>query len=340
MMTTSTADKDVLIEQYIRANQTEKAVKLLCETAIACARQKAFNKAEDYRDRLYEVDSMALSEIVKVNEAIEDEKSKAIGPGPKQLWHKFFDELSAEEVNAFFMALIHQDFESDQVILQQGKTNDRLFLVNKGRLKVVHENEEKEQLICQLESGSVFGDDTFFSVNVCTASVVALTNCRVSYFYRSQLDKLRSKHPFLGSNLEKTCKAGQSLFDHIRKKGIDRRVFKRINLQAKSLVQVLTSNAQNVLPRPIAAELWDISKNGLSFYIQSKNRESVRRLIGRNLGVTIQITVGGVRKQVTVTGVVHGVQNHPLDEYSIHLKLNREFSHKALQSLHHLAAMQ
>ncbi|MEJ2040120.1 MAG: cyclic nucleotide-binding domain-containing protein [Desulfosarcinaceae bacterium] len=281
---------------------------------------------------------MALNAIIQVNEAIENEKSKALGPGRRELWHKFFNELSTEEVNAFFMSLKNVVVEPDDVILEQGKPNEQLFLINSGRLKIVYNNGDRQLLIHQLDSGDIFGDETFFSVNVCTTSVVALSSCRLSYFDRSDLEKLGKKLPLLGANLEKICSSNTRIADRIRQRGIERRAHRRINLQAKVRVQTLTPNATNTLQRAFSAELWDISKNGLSFYLQSKNRETVRKLIGRTLGVAILLKTGATRKEISLTGMVHGVQGHPLDEYSVHLKLNREISDNDLKKLSFLAS--
>jgi hypothetical protein len=77
-------------------------VDLLFKLAAQCARNKDFISAETYRDRLYEVDSMALSRIVEINEIIEAEKSKAITPSIKRMWSPFFQGLSPEEAGSFF----------------------------------------------------------------------------------------------------------------------------------------------------------------------------------------------------------------------------------------------
>ena len=175
---------------------------------------------------------------------------------------------------------------------------------------------------------------------VCTVSITALSQTHLSYLERDHLEKTKASLPMLENTLEKICNSGTSTYDRLRQKGIDRRSHKRINWHTKVTVQMLTPDAKKALQRPITAELWDISKGGLSFYFQSRNREAVRRLIGRTLGVKINLNAGDKRKSAAVTGVVHGVQNHPLDEYSVHLKLNREFSHNAIQTIKFAAAKQ
>lgn len=337
-MTTDVSGREELLQKYIQAEQKDKAVELLYQLAVQRAKERDFIQSEAYRDRLYEIDSMALSRIIKVNELIEAEKSKSLTPDYRKLWGAFFKELSKEEANAFFFSLVDKELESEQFVLRQGKPNDRLYLVQQGRLKVLFADESREVLIHELGSGDIFGERTFFSVNVCTVSVKTLSKVRLSYLERDRLDRLRKTFPFLDGNLEKVCCSGTSLYDRLRKRGIDRRIFQRINFQTKVSVQLLTADTHKRMKSPVTAELWDISKSGLSFYLQSKNPEAVRRLTGRTLGVKFSLTIGGKRKDVAVTGVVHGVESHPLDEYSVHMKLNRNFSDSAIKTIQHIAS--
>lgn len=337
-MALSLSAHEAKVEQYIQAGQTEKAVELLYQLATASAKKGLFQKSEAYRDRLYEVDSMALSRIVAVNEVIEKQKSRLMPPDYRKLWASFFEKLSEEEANAFFFSLKKAEVDSERIILRQGKPNDQLFLVQQGQLKIVYMDREKELLLRKLDSGDIFGEDTFFSVNVCTATIKTMTRVRLSYIKFADLERLGKKHEYLTSNLEKICTTAQSLTDVIRQKGIDRRSFKRYNLHCKVWFQLLATDNPKALNRTIAAELWDISKRGLSFYFQSKNREAVRNLIGRPLGVKFNLNIGGENKTIATTGIVQGVDSHPLEEYSIHLQLNRPFSDDAMKTISRLAA--
>lgn len=325
------------LNQLIQNGKTNEAVQLLCQMAMASARNQDFERADGFRDQLYEVDSMALGAIIKVNEVIEAEKSRALTPDRRKLWARFFDGLSAEEANAFFFALKEQSLEAEQKVLVQGEPNDRLYLINQGQLKMTHEREERQALIHTIGAGETIGEDTFFSINVCTASLTALSKTHVSYLERDRLDGIQIQFPLLETHLQKICGSGRKIFEWLRQKGIDRRAYKRINLSTKVSFQVLTPDNTATMQRAVTAELWDISKCGLSFYFQSKSPEAVRRLVGRTLGVRVALTSGGQQKEVALTGVVHGVQNHPLDEYSVHLQLRRNFSDEAIKTIFRLA---
>ena len=133
--------------------------------------------------------------------------------------------------------------------------------------------------------------------------------------------------------------AGKPIADHLREKQIDRRASRRIHLNRKVAVQILTEESRHPMQRTFYADLWDISKNGLCFHLLSKNKESIRRLIGRSLGIRIKLELEGQFKVAAVTGMVQGVQNHHSHRYSVHMKLNPPFSDAALTTLERVAAL-
>lgn len=323
-------DPEARVEQYLTAGQNDKAFALLYKLAVVSAKKRNFAASETFRDRLYEIDSMALSKIVEVNEIIEAEKDKAVTTDDRNLWTPLFEGLSAVQANDLFLSLKKETIEGGTLILEQGRTNDRLFFVDQGQVSMFYSDHEKEFLIARMGSGDTFGEDTFFSVNVCTASVKTLTRTHLRYIDKTALDKLKATHGSLESTLKKVCLSGRSIFNRLRQKGIDRRSFKRINLNTKISFQLLASN---VSQRSVKAELWDISKGGLSFYFQSKNPRAVQSLIGQNIGVRFNLNVNGNTKAVALSGVVHGVQSHPLDEYSVHLKFNRQLSDTTIKAI-------
>lgn len=326
------------IKALLETGQTEKAVELLFDLAISSARQKDFLNAEAYRDRLYEIDNLALSKIIKVNEAIDNGKTNAFTPEFRQLWSPFFEGLTAEEASAFFFTLQGQTLESEKVILTQGDPNERLYLVRSGRLKAVYSDNEKELLIYTLGRGDFFGHDTFFSPNVCTASVKTLTKASLGFIDRQTLDNMPDRLTTLVSNLKKVCDSGISTFDRINRKGMDRRSFKRIKFNTKVSYQLLPSEHQKTMQRSVTAELWDISKGGLSFYFRSKSSDSVKRLIGRKISVRIKLNDEDRARVIVAKGTVQGIGSHPMDEYSVHVKFERRFNDASIKTIQNIAA--
>lgn len=330
--------KQQTLQALLKAGRKDKALDVLFEAAMAHARAHAFAKAEALRDRIYAVDSLALSRITALNGLIEDEKSRALTPALRQRWERFFKGLAAEEANAFFFGLQTMTPGPDETLLQQGRANDRLYLINEGQVQLFHDNDNKRMFIKSLGPGDTVGEDTFFSVNVCTYSAVCLGQTQLSFLDRSRLAALTHEFPMLGSKLKAVCEVGRGIFSWLRRKGLDRRRHKRIHFSTKAVFQVLPMDARERPGSPVTAEIWDISKSGLSFYFHAKNVQAMRRLIGRTLQVRFKVPLGERQRAVTLVGRVQGVQSHPLDEYSVHLQLKRNLSDEAIKTIASIAA--
>lgn len=328
-----------MFENYIRNNEIDKAVTMLCKMAVTSAREGNFDQADTYRDLLYEVDDSALVAIMKVNEFIEGEKRRLRKSNLEYPWPDVFKQLSPEESKAFFHALQNTTLDDDHIVLQQGKPNDRLYLIDHGMLKVVFKGGHHETLIQHLGRGNIFGEDTFFSINVCTSSVVTLSTAHLKFLDHYRLKRLEENFPVIADSLARICRDSRQAYDYLQEKKIDRRAAKRIHLKCKVAVQLLTAESRHPMQRTLTADLWDVSKHGLCFHMASKNQEEIRRLLGRSLGVRIKLDVDGQPKVAVVTGVVQGVQNHDVQHYSVHMQLNPPFSDAALATIERIAAL-
>ena len=339
-MPDASSEQAVQLDQFIKSGQNGAAIKLLGQMAAKCAEKKDFEHAEAFRDQIYEVDSKALNEIIKINQIIEKEKIKAFTTDHRQQWAQIFKGLSKEEAKAFFLALKAMSLDKEKPVLQQGDSNDRLYLVNQGKLKITHERDDKQMLIHTLGPGEIFGEDTFFSVNVCTVTITTLSKVNLSYLERNKLDGITIEHPNLEENLMKICGVGERLVDWLRQKGIDRRAHERYILQAQVWFRELSANDRTDKSDSIKADLHDISISGLSFYFYSNDREYICHLVGKTIGVNINIQYGRKHKDLAITGVVQGIQSYPLDEYSVHVKLRQNLSKRAINSLIKIADQQ
>ena len=70
--------QEKLLEKYIREAKKAPAVKLLTDLIARHAQMNDFSKADALREKLFEVDSLAVAEIVKSAEIIETAKIAAI----------------------------------------------------------------------------------------------------------------------------------------------------------------------------------------------------------------------------------------------------------------------
>jgi CRP-like cAMP-binding protein len=308
------------IEEHIQKGDTAAAVKGLYELIVIYAKDKDFEKAEALRDRLYDTDSMALTEIINANEIIEKEKAGAINVDHRRTWSKFYDRLSNEDAGLLFHAMHERTYDGGQTVYHQGDLNNRLFFVNQGQLKIVYHNEDKEILIKTLPEGSTFGDDSFFSINVCTTSVVTMSAVSLSCLERNVVESWQTEHPVLESQLREYCQSGESIEAILKRKGLDRRAYERLTISTKVSAQVISSDTNQPLSRPFTGILTDISRGGSSFFIHTRNRNTVKTLLGHRLSVGLQVPTKEGPKKVRLVGLVQGAQWHPIDKYSIHLE--------------------
>src|SRR5208283_3097270 len=133
-----------LLQNYLDKGNKEAAIKLLFELAVDCAKEKNFEAAESMRSRIFEIDAMALNEIIRSGEIIEEEKSLTIDRGHREIWAKLYDSLSVEEANALYFACKKASYQAEEKIFQQDEWKPRLYFINSGRARIVYFQDGKE----------------------------------------------------------------------------------------------------------------------------------------------------------------------------------------------------
>ena len=88
------------------------AVKALFDLIVECAKKKDFVKAEALREKLFEVAPMALNEITKSGDIIDEEKSQSIDDTHRETWSELYSTLTTEEANELYFALKENVFEN------------------------------------------------------------------------------------------------------------------------------------------------------------------------------------------------------------------------------------
>ena len=124
-----------------------------------------FTRAEELRDRMYDVTPMALNEILQAGELIEEEKSGATDPDHLERWEAVYADLNPDETNALYFSMQEQSFEKHQAFYPQGAIDGRLCLVEAGRIGLFCKEPDGEdsKKIREVREGDIFGVDLFFS---------------------------------------------------------------------------------------------------------------------------------------------------------------------------------
>ena len=98
-------EQEELVDRHVKQNNKEAAVKLLFDLIVEYAKEKNFARAEALWKRLLEVDPMALTEITKAGEIVEEEKFKSIDQEHLDIWLGLYSILTTEETNALYYAI-------------------------------------------------------------------------------------------------------------------------------------------------------------------------------------------------------------------------------------------
>lgn len=331
-----TGGEEQAIDALVAAGDTAGAVKGLFDLIVDHARRKNFARAEALRDKLMAIDDMALTEIVKSAEIIEEEKSAGLGGGMAELWQPLYDILTSEEINALFYAMDTVEFPTDAAILRQGQINDRLFFINQGKVKSLYRSDDTESVLKTYEKGDVVGVDSFFNIKVNTASLVAATPVTAMVLNRSKLAAWRDSHPGLEPKLVDHFLKQITEQELLKQAGVNRRRHPRIKLKGKLLAQIL--DARNTpLGKPFKGDLADLSVGGLSFFIKTSKKDTARMLLGRPLKLTFMLPGDESPLKVSRIGTVLSVNYLLQADYSLHIRFTAPLGEAEQASLNALA---
>lgn len=319
--------RETQIFQLAAAGNTEVAKKQLYDLVVSCARKKDFANAERLRERIYEIDPMALMEIIQSGEVIDQEKSEAIDEDDLEIWSKLLASLTTDEFNALYYSMEERTYKPEETIVSQGTNNDELFFINMGSVRVSYMGGEKEMFLKNLNSGEIAGEN-FFNASVWTVSLTASQLTKILILKREKLAELERKNPGLESKLRDFFGRTSDINKMLAAKGMDRRVHDRHKLERRIQLQVV-DNKDRVLSS-FKGEMTDISQGGFSFIVRITKKENSRLLLGRNIKAAVPVS--GMPDKV-FRGTIIGVQAFDLivSDYSVHVKLSKELDHHSLQ---------
>ncbi|PID71541.1 MAG: hypothetical protein CSB34_06630, partial [Desulfobulbus propionicus] len=327
----SIAEKEQHIFHMAEQDKKEQAKEALFELVVATAKAGDYDNAERLRERIYEIDPMALSEIIRSGEIIEQEKSGAINEEDLTIWAQLTDVLTTEEFQTLYHGLIEKTYTPEESIVTQGAKNDELYFINQGSIKVSHQVQEKEIFITSLNRGEIIGEN-FFTPSIWTISLTALTQSRISVLKQETLVKWKNQFPGLENKLNSFYEKTNQITSILQKKGLERRKDDRFTISRKIQVQPTDYNG-NAIGRGFRAEIIDISRGGLAFVIRITKKENTKLLLGRNLQIVLPI--GGKANYLYLPGQSIGVQPFNVFEsdYAVHFTFHTQLEQKVLQQI-------
>lgn len=321
-----------------RNNDTveENVVDMLMGAIREAARAGDFDRAESLRQQLVELDGLALTEIIKAGEIIEQERTTPkveVDADHLGIWPDLYDTLTPEESDALYEALTETDLQPDETVFEQGNPESRLFFVHRGQLKQIFLSGERETLLKTVGKGDIVGEETFFGISVCTTSLVALSGCRMSHLDQKILETWSESFPALESKIHDYCLRRERIKDILKDKGLERRKQERFPLAGVVDVQLLSPSG-TATGKLFKGNLRDISVGGISFGIRSPNRKNISLLLGRNLemlldfpaalgpalGVEMMVSQGTPKIRIKHVGAVIGVSHMSGEDYAVHIQ--------------------
>lgn len=325
------AKKEASIFRMASRGESEAAKKELYNLIVTCAEKKDFTNAERLRERIYEIDPMALTEIIRSGDIIEKERTGAVSRDQLGTWTQLLEKLNNVEFGAIYHELQERTFSPEEMIVQQGAKNDELYFINQGSVKTSYNKDGREIFVSSLRSGQIIGEN-FFNASLWTVTLTALTSVKISVLQRKSFHRWQEEYPGLEAKLQSFYNECNTTGQLLEKKGLDRRVHERVKLSRKIQLQ-LTDHNKNPIGRGFRGEMADISKGGLYFLIRISKKENTRLLLGRNMPITIPI--GGDPAHLHLDGLAIGIQPFLLleSDFSVHIKFPDLLDEDTLQQI-------
>jgi len=315
----SRQQQEALISQCLREDNTREALKLLLELIASCAKERDFKAAEAYQQRIYDVAPMALNEIIRAAELIDEEKNRAIDKDHRRIWTEFYDKLNPDESNAFYYSLKHAKYGSNETIFEQGANNPRLFMLNSGRAKLVYSFNNTEIFLKVLSPGEIAGEETFFSNTVFTTTFITHGPVEVSYVDLDAKKRWEKEYPVLESKLQEFASKTEKVWDLLQKRQLDRRGYKRINVHGKGTAQLLTSSGEP-LGKPFYMDVCDVSRGGICFFCHIGKREAAHHLLGRRFRINYLHPQMASSKGISQVCIIVAIRFHHFTDCSVHAR--------------------
>ncbi|MHC1728391.1 MAG: cyclic nucleotide-binding domain-containing protein [Syntrophobacteraceae bacterium] len=326
------------VQEYLAGNNKAAAVGLLFEMIVDCAKGKDFTLAESLRNRILEIDSFALSEIINSGEIIEKEKKAGIDKNHYNTWRKLYNILTMEEGNAFYYSLKSTVYSPDETVCKQGQFDSRFFLIDSGNVTVTCWYNGMEKLIRVIGPGQMIGEDTFFTNSILTTSLTAASGVEIRWVRLEALRSLKTNFPELEAKLQNFVSQFPQVKDLLQSMGVERRKHKRIRIDIRGSVQLMGGNG-NPVGAPFRVGIQDISQGGTCFIIRIANKERAGSLLGKKLRIRLLHSIAQVAGVKDLDGTILAVKLHPFEDCSVHIKFDTMIPEGLIQELLNLPRM-
>jgi len=326
--TRSTRQNDLSVKELVEQGDLEEAGKKLYANALKAARDNDFVSAELLRDKILEISPLALSEVIKLGEIIEEEKSSSISSHHIAVWSELYEMMTTEEFNALYFALKLERYNVDDLIVRAGDTKPSLYFVNSGVIILSCHSDNRDTVLKRLQPGEVVGVSPFFDSSVWTVTMTARTGSQVHVLSDTKLKDLEKKYPGIQDKLHDYCVRYDTVPQLLQMAGSDRRKDPRYAVSV-CINNMLLDPYGNIGKRMFKGELIDISRGGLRFSVNISSRENARLLLGRQ--IISEIEIEG-KDKITCFGIIVGgrFEEEGGREFSVHVNFHQNLERSSV----------
>ena len=328
------ADEENNIQEALASGDQEAIGRLLLDLIVQHAGQHNFARAEALRDQLYEAAPLALNEIVKANEVIDEQKSQSIDSDHMEMFGGLYESLESDEASELYYAMKNASIPAGQPVFETGQYNSNLYFVQSGSLKMLHHEprEQREIVLKELRAGSVFNMEAFFSFTVTPCAVIAVSDSETRYLEQPLLDRWQQKFPGIEPKLSSFCRQFEDVRALVKKAGVDLRSSPRYLVSMRAVIQLLDAYGKPV-KNPFKVSLFDISIGGVSFGLKLTRRQETAGLLGQHLMMQTGYVLDGKKQKVSQKGRIIAAHLQPFGESSVHVKFEQPLPEETMAAI-------
>ena len=217
---------------------------------------------------------------------------------------------------------------------KHGQRNSNLYFVQEGFLKLCYHFVDQEEVILKEFSAGEFANVTsFFSHTICTHTLVAATETKLTYLEKDILTKWQSGFPRIAAKLNRFCtRKDTSLETLLQKVELDLRAYKRVTTTSAAIVQFLDDSGRQV-NKPFNVSLLDISTGGAGFTVDLDRNEDANSLLDRFLILENDFPTSTGKQKIVQEGQIVAVNLLPLGKASVHVRFKTPIDEEVLETI-------
>ncbi len=299
-------------------NISQQTDRLFCAIKQAL-QEKHIAKAEALREKLMTTNPMALTEIIRSAELIEESKSIHIDRNHLAIWDKLYSTFNEEERNCLFYSLKKIIVPPGKILLAKGALNNRLFFIDKGSISICQPEDDRNVVLAELGCGDILGEYTFATISLCSATAITTSEVQLMCLESSATDDWEHKQTGLYEKLINFCMKQGKVDEIMHRKNSTELHSERHTVSGTAMAYILNREG-NKTKTHFRSTLTEISLSGTSLAIKCSKKETARKLLARHLLLDFIFTHHGQKTTLETRGKIIGVSFHLYNDYTLHIQ--------------------